>query len=441
MVNGGLILKKSISDIINTNYKEYSMYVMKNRAIPNVIDGLKPVHRKILYLIKNQNKFIKTAALGANLISQAGYNHGDSSASGAASLMAQNFVGSNNIPLLEGQGSFGNRFIQEPSAPRYTYVKKSKVLDYIYKDYDLCLKNPDPENPEALYYLPIIPVILVNGIRGIAVGFATDIPSFNIYDLINNSIKILNNKKTKTLLPYINGYNGKILNEDNIIIQKGTYEILNSTKIHITEIPTSFDREKYLSHLNKLIDQNLIISYEDNSKNNWDIIINLPKKSNVWNDIEKHLKLVSNINYNITTIDENNNLKIFETPNELLEYFVKFRLKKFEERRLNKISLFTNKINYDINKIKFIRKAIEYDFKNKSKKKIYDDFNKEFISEELDVFLKMSVYSLNNETIKEIKEKIKEYIEEKKYYENITAEELYIKDLRELEQFCKKEKI
>lgn len=435
-------MKKNISEFIHDEYKSYSKYVLFNRAVPSLCDGFKAVQRKIFFLIKDQKDFIKTASLAGNLISRAGYNHGDSSGGSAASLMAQSFVGSNNIPLLDSKGSFGNRFINEPSATRYTYVKAAKVIQYLYKDFDLCPKNPDPENPEALYYLPIVPTVLLNGIKGIAVGFACDIPSFNIYELIDESIKILSGKQSKDIFPFHRGYKGALIqDEEGNLVQTGIYRKINETKIHITEIPVSYDREKYVSHLNTLIDKNLITNFTDNSKEEWDIVISLPRKSKVWEDPIKYLKLYNNINYNLTCIDENENLKIFKSPKEIIDYFVDFRVKIIEKRRLKRIQEYTDLIAFNMDKIKFIKAAMEYDFKNKKKDKIWSDFVKDFSAENLEKFLKMTISSINKDTVEELKEKIKGFLEQKKYFEKTTKEELYIKDLNELKEFCEKEKI
>jgi len=435
-------MKKTITDFINDEYKNYSKYVMYNRAIPHVIDSFKMVQRKIFFLIKDQKDFIKTASLAGNLISKAGYNHGDTSAGSAASLMAQSFVGANNVPLLDSKGSFGNRFITEPSATRYTYVKASKYIPYIYKDFDLCPENLDPENPEPLYYLPIIPTVLLNGIRGIAVGFACDIPSFNIKELIDNCLNVLKGKKVKPILPYWYGYKGTIENDsEGNLVQYGIFKKLTETKIQILEVPTCYDREKYITHLNNLIDKNIISSFTESSKDDWNIIITLPKKSVVWNDPIKHLKLYNNINYNLTCIDENYNLKIFENPEDIIEYFVKFRVEVVEQRRLKKIKEYIDLIKFNMDKIRFIKAAMDYDFKNKTKDIIWKDFSKDFDKENLEKFLKMSISSINKDTMEEIKQKVMEYLELKKYFENITKEDLYIKDLEELKKLCKKEKL
>ncbi|MFW6311821.1 MAG: DNA gyrase subunit A [Nanoarchaeota archaeon] len=166
---------KKISEFIQEEYKSYSKYVLEHRAIPSVIDGFKMVQRKAFFLLKGQKSFMKVASVGGELISKAGYNHGDASANSAVSLMAQDFPGGNNISLLEGKGSFGSRFIQEPAAARYIYVKASGIIPYLYKDLDLCPEDPDPEHPEAKYYL--------------AVGYFSQNKYQHAKEILNNLIK------------------------------------------------------------------------------------------------------------------------------------------------------------------------------------------------------------------------------------------------------------
>ena len=169
----------NISELIDGKYKDYSKYVLYSRAIPHMIDGLKPSQRKILFtaLKTAKNSRIKTASLSGNTISSANYHHGDASLNEAITKMVQ--VHSNNIPLLVGEGSFGSRLVPDAAAPRYTFVKMSANYDKYFADTMVADKSADPEDPEPEFYLPIIPWVLVNGIKGIAVGFATEIQPRN----------------------------------------------------------------------------------------------------------------------------------------------------------------------------------------------------------------------------------------------------------------------
>ena len=165
----------NITQLIDTQYKDYAKYVLYSRAIPHMIDGLKPSQRKILYTALKTAKGarIKTASLSGNVISQANYHHGDASLNEAITKMVQPFV--NNVPLLRGHGSFGSRLVPEAAAARYTYVQTHTNFEQYFADTMVTETSVDPEDPEPAFYLPIIPWVLVNGIKGIAVGFATEI--------------------------------------------------------------------------------------------------------------------------------------------------------------------------------------------------------------------------------------------------------------------------
>ena len=193
---------RTIQSIINNELRDYSKYVCYNRAIPHLIDGFKPVQRKAFFLMQKEASKIKVQSLAGNLISKANYNHGDAAASAAISAMGQDFPGSNNIPPFRKKGSFGNKFIKDPSAPRYIYVKKNPVYFNLFTDFELTLPNNDIESPEPEFYLPIIPTILLNGTEGIAVGFATKIRPYRIEDIIENVKKVLSGTPQVEMCPY-----------------------------------------------------------------------------------------------------------------------------------------------------------------------------------------------------------------------------------------------
>ena len=122
-----IAVNQNASDYILDTSREYSIYVCENRAIPKVADGLKDAQRKALWLMRNKNEKIKTVALAGQMISENLYLHGDQSAAGSISMLAAPYV--NNVPLLDGIGSFGTRVapVEGIGAPRYTYVKRGKA--------------------------------------------------------------------------------------------------------------------------------------------------------------------------------------------------------------------------------------------------------------------------------------------------------------------------
>ena len=162
----------TITDLINGPHRDYARYVVFSRAIPSLIDGMKPSQRKIFWTATNHaKKFTKTAALCGQVIVEADYHHGDSSLQDAASLMAAPWA--NNLPLLEGEGNFGSRIVQIPAAARYTSVRVNPEVLKIFLDSEDCIQSPDGNEPA--FFLPVLPIVAVNGASGMAVGFATDI--------------------------------------------------------------------------------------------------------------------------------------------------------------------------------------------------------------------------------------------------------------------------
>jgi len=153
---------------------DFAQYTVASRAIPNMIDGMKPVQRFYLYssLVNSRRDFKKVSAV-AGVLSDYGYNHGEVSAAGAGQLMAATWR--NNICLVEGRGSFGTRQVQAAGASRYVYTKVSANFDRYIKDLELSPAHKDPEHEPPAFYLPVLPLVLLNGAAGIATGFATNI--------------------------------------------------------------------------------------------------------------------------------------------------------------------------------------------------------------------------------------------------------------------------
>ena len=269
----------TISNIIDTKYRDYSMYVLGHRAIPSAIDGMKTSQRKVLYTaIKTAKTKLKTASLAGNAISHANYHHGPTSLESAIGLMTAEWA--NNVALLDGEGNFGSRLVNEPAAARYTMVKLSQNYSKYFADDDLLdrYQTHDIEDPEPMYYLPLIPWALVNGIKGIAIGYACELQPRNPKDLKRLCVDYLSGKNIdhRKILPYFSGFKGTVEETPDGYICTGVYEQKSQTKLHITELPVGIEREKYIKHLDKLEDAGEIVNYIDNcSKNSFDFMVTL----------------------------------------------------------------------------------------------------------------------------------------------------------------------
>lgn len=184
----------SISDFITDDLVLFS-HESCTRSIPIIYDGLKPTQRKILYTLfnlpeKDAFKLRKVFELTAKTAEKAQYHHGDSSLNGTIMGMMQTWCGSNNIPLLGHEGFIGSRFGlgQDGGAPRYVYACLNKITRYIFPKIDDELLEyiiEDGVRVEPKFYVPIIPMILINGTNGIGTGYSSYIPLHNQYEIIN----------------------------------------------------------------------------------------------------------------------------------------------------------------------------------------------------------------------------------------------------------------
>lgn len=390
----------NVTELIDGQYKDYSKYVLYSRAIPHMIDGLKPSQRKILYTaLKTANTSrIKTASLSGNTISQANYHHGDASLNDAITKMVQ--LHSNNIPLLEGEGSFGSRLVPDAAAPRYTYVKMSQNFEKYFADTMVADKSIDPEDPEPAFYLPIIPWVLVNGVKGIAVGFATDIQPRNPKEIAKLCQAYLKGKNIdkETLLPYYPEFEGKIYEELDSVYCEGNFTLTGQTKLEITEVPVGFARESYVQVLDKLEETGKIVSYTDKCDKTgfkFDVTLKRGKKMKD-HQIVRLFKLKKKINENITVIDHEGKLKVYDSPIDIIKEFCDYRLGKYEERYEYLIEEGISALDIIKAKVKFIELIIQgtLDFKNKNRKTIKKELSTTFKPDIIEILIKMPIYSL-----------------------------------------------
>ncbi|KAK6588270.1 DNA topoisomerase II [Cryptosporidium xiaoi] len=204
-------------DFINKELVLFSRYDTV-RSIPNLLDGLKPGQRKVLFAAfkKKLNNELKVAQFAGYVAEHSAYHHGESSLQSTIVNMAQNFVGSNNLNLLQPCGQFGSRKEggKDASAARYIFTKLSKWTRYIFPEADDPLLNylyDDGQQIEPLYYVPIIPMILVNGTDGIGTGWSSSVPNYNPKDIIMNLKRVLRGEIMVPMTPWYKSFKGKVV--------------------------------------------------------------------------------------------------------------------------------------------------------------------------------------------------------------------------------------
>jgi DNA topoisomerase-2 len=437
---------RSIEDFFDNEYTSYAKYTIQNRAIPSTIDGFKPSQRKIAYaanrLWKTGNeKPLKVFQLGGQAAAISFFHHG--SLDGTIIGMAQDFK--NSMPIFEGIGQFGSLRSPEAGAPRYVGVKFNQNFKLLYKDFDLTTPQyEEGEEIEPRYFLPIIPTVLLNGSSGIAVGFATKILNRHPLDLIDACLSALDGKKIPVVRPWIRSFFGAvepIPDEPGSWAFHGKYEVKNSTTVEITEIPPSFTYEKYEALLDGLIEKGVIHSYDDHSSDRVNYVLKFPR-ANLQDIIKKEklgdtLKMKERESENLTTLDENGALKIFKSPEEIIQYFVEFRLGYYSKRKAKLMSEITDELRVIGARARFIKAIIEKEIEvaNVKKAEIISSIEKLGIKKEEDGYeflLSMPIHTLTAEKYAELLKKQSTKEKELKEVEKTSPDEFYRKDLKDL---------
>ena len=443
------MVEKTISEFLSSEYKEFAMYVIEGRAIPSVIDGFKPTQRKIIH-ISNQTwktgseKTLKVFQLSGKVASDCYYHHGDASLSNAIITMAQRFK--NNAPLLEEDGQFGSLRSPQAGAPRYIGTKLSENFKLIYKDFELLeYKEEEGESIEPKYFLPIVPAVLLNGSSGIAVGFASNVLNRDIKSIIDACVKVLAGKEPGEVKPSLNGFNGEFIQDkenNKRWIIRGKYDKVNTTTVKITELPPSMTYEKYEDILDKLVDDKVIVTYDDNCKDNIDYTIKFTRSDLDKLDEDKLIKLLKleeSSTEIFSTLDEFGKLMIFENTSDIIKYFVDFRLKYYHKRKQFLLDKMNRELKILSNRGRFIKAIIDGKLKvnNVSKSIIIEGIEAmglDKIDDSYDYLLRMPIYSLTKEMYDKLKEDFTIKKEEIKTLEATDPKDMYILDLTELKK-------
>lgn len=439
---------KNIKDLFSTDVRSFSIYDCQ-RSLPSGIDGLKPSMRKIVFGMMKEfpNKEIKLSLASSAIQSVSAFHHG--SLEGVMVNMAQSFPGSNNVPYLEDIGQFGSRISPAASASRYIFTKLSDSFRKIFlKDDDSILVHleDDGMSIEPEYYLPIIPAVLLNGSDGMGTGFACRILSYNPLDLIASCEEVVKKGSLKDdLVPWYRGFTGTIEKNAQQTVFTGVYTIENTTTMKITELPIGSFTQKYREVLNDLEDKNIVKSYVDNSsEEKTEFVVTCPRDTlrKSHEELLKTFKLVSRDTENFTVWNESGKLRKFESANELVEWFVAFRLTKYEQRRLKLIQESETRL-FDLKeRLEFIKYYLEDSaWVSKSTKKDIIDRLTFMGFQKIDDLLSIRVYNLTGEQIEELRRKIEAEAEVLESLKQTTAKQLYLKDLADAKAYFKSKKV
>jgi len=399
-------LEIPFSDFINKDLKHFSNYD-NERSIPSLCDGLKPSQRKILFTVIDKKydskaKEQKVQGLGSSVQKRTSYIHGETSLFEAITKMAQNFVDSNNINLLYPSGNFGSRRLggDDSANARYIFTYLESIAKLIFRKEDEPIyKYKEEENilvePET--FAPIIPMILINGAHGIGTGYSTEVPCYNIKDVISNIISLIKDKSMDDMIPWYKGFKGTITPQnDTTFISHGVYEIIDEYTLKITELPIGMWIQKYDDFIKSILTSTksdkdkttneqkhcIVDDYYNLSGNNsidFTLIFSGHALQNMikTGTLEKQLKLCSSISISDMHLHNvSGGIMKYDCPEDILSDFYDYRLEMYEKRRNYYVKYLQNELNIIKYKIKFIKYVIK-------KKIVLHDKNTKAVIEEL----------------------------------------------------------
>lgn len=443
-----------ITDFFDKEYTDYAQYD-SFRSLSSFMDGQKPTARKIICTVDRNNirEEIKLSSLVNKMSEEMEYLHGPAAAEGVAVGLAQDFVGTNNINLLKPVGAFGYRTIQRPSASRYIKTCKLPIFDKVFiplDKYVLIEQEFEGTNIEPRFYVPIIPLLLVNGNEGIGNGFAQKILARDPLSVIDFITKTLDGKKTpKTLLPAYKGFKGEISRIEGSSFEiKGRFDRTNSTTITVDELPVGYDLEKYVGILAKLEEDKVIQDFTDKScKNSFLFEIKVPrefvKKDDEW--ILNKLKLVRRVTENFTCIGVNNEIVEYKDEVSIINDFILHRLEYYEKRKAYQVAKIKKELLTLGAKYYFVKAILDGSVVLFKRSKL--DICKQIVAikgfpfadiPNLDFLINMPLHSVSDDTFKELKDAIDKKKQELKEVSEKPIEETWKEELADLKKLIDK---
>jgi DNA topoisomerase-2 len=364
------------------------------RSLPHVMDGLKPSQRKILWAARKRNLVseIKVAQLAGYVSETAAYHHGEVSLTGAIVGMAQNFVGSNNINLLAPNGQFGTRLQggADSASPRYIFTALERIQAAIVQKADdpaLSWLEDDGQTVEPEYYMPVLPLLLVNGAKGIGTGFSTEVLPYNPRDLVAALRSRLRGDTADltgaSLVPWWDGFRGSVSLEGKKVLTRGIYQFLDDDthRVRITELPVGTWTKDYKAFLDKCVSgevggakvaagdtssaSRVLKSFQE-AYNDVDVEFVLTLDPEYFHEartfpaeFEKKFKLVESTSLtNMVAFDCDGHIRRFASAGEVLEVFYEARIGGYVSRKANELARLDAEIVELDARVRFVRAVV-----------------------------------------------------------------------------------
>jgi DNA topoisomerase II len=426
-------------EFINREMIHFSTYDCA-RSIPNMVDGLKTSLRKILFSAfkRKLTSEIKVAQFSGYVSEHSAYHHGEASLNGAIVNMAQNFVGSNNVNLLEPNGQFGTRLQggEDSASERYIFTQLNTLTRYLFPEADdaiLSYLDDDGTLVEPEYYVPIIPFALMNGISGIGTGFSCDIAPYNPKTVIQYLKHKLAKQSTDAIefVPYYEGFKGSVAKlTDQKYLIKGLYEKIGEDKIRITELPVGKWTMPYTTFLESLMDgtsvdkagKKIPPTIKDFTSVCTEVSIDFTvvfpkdklaelqasKDANGCDGVEKLLKLFTTVSTtNMHMFDSNIKLHKYQSVEEIIDDFYGIRIETYKKRKAHLVSAMEKKLVKLSNRARYIQETLKgtIDLRRKTAEqvtKLLTDLKFALYDGDFKYLVKMPMDSVTQENVESI---------------------------------------
>jgi DNA topoisomerase-2 len=405
----GSVKNLSITHFVHKDLVNFSLADLK-RSIAHMADGLKPSQRKVMYACfhKNLKDEMKVAQLAAYVADKSAYHHGEVSLADTIVKLANDYTGSNNINLLEPCGQFGTRLMggKDASQTRYIFTKLTKEARKIFDPRDdpvLNYLDDDGRSIEPDFYVPTLPMVLVNGTEGIGTGFSCYVPPFNPKDIKENILQVLDGRGVTEMKPWFRGFKGKTFKEDGTWITEGVWRDTGS-RLKVTELPPGRWTQDYKEYLDTLVEKKVITSFTNNSTTE-DVDFEIFGYNG--KDLVKDLKLRKSFHTsNMHLFHPVRGIYKYSSPEEILKDFVKLRVEHYIKRKEHLLKVLQTRATMCGYKSKFVTMVIEGDIIVFKRKK--DDLERQLagifprINDSFDYLLNIKTVQYTEECVREL---------------------------------------
>jgi DNA topoisomerase-2 len=428
-------------DFVNKDLIHFSNYNLE-RAIPSVMDGLKVSQRKILYAAFKRNLVneIRVAQFAGYVSEHTGYHHGEASLTEAIVGMAQDFMGANNIPWLVPQGQFGTRLQggSDSASPRYIHTYLQPIVKKLVPAADftvLAYRDDDGMPVEPEWYAPVLPMLLVNGARGIGTGYSTYIPPCNpkqLKQMLTNWLKGKPGALDEQIPIYFEGFKGLIAGGDAAI---GKWTKVKDGEYIVTELPPGTWTADYRTWLEKELAEGRIKDFTDTSTDkDVHIVIKGIDDTVLQKSLVFHAKKTNMHAFNAKGV-----ITKYATLNDILKEYADVRLELYEKRRQQQIRDLQNELPFHTNVMRFIEDQIsdtpKVDLRRKPRGEcdgILQAHRYDKIEDNYEYILKLPVSTFTAESILKHRMKLESLRKEIQELQGITASQLWLGDLQQV---------